>query len=97
MNILRSGCGLPTRGRSVFYEAGEKKVTIREIGGQIRVIQPKIGAIEYNKDSVMCGKGTLLIGGIVVAVAGLLDIKYKGLFYKSLPQSLQTRLDKIVK
>ncbi len=42
-------------------------------------------------------KWTLLIGGIVVAVAGLLDIKYKGLFYKSLPQSLQSRLDKIVK
>lgn len=40
-------------------------------------------------------KCVLLIGGI--AVAGLLDIKCKGLFYKSLPQSVQSSLDKIVK
>lgn len=42
-------------------------------------------------------KCILLIGGIAVAVAGLLDIKCKGLFYKSLPQSVQSSLDKIVK
>ncbi|MGN7116955.1 hypothetical protein [Lysinibacillus odysseyi] len=42
-------------------------------------------------------KCMLVIGGIAVAVAGLLDIKYKGLFYKSLPQSIQSSLDKIGK
>lgn len=42
-------------------------------------------------------KCVLLIGGIVVTVAGLLDIKYKGLFYKSLPQSVQSSLDKMIK
>jgi hypothetical protein len=42
-------------------------------------------------------KCILIIGGVVVAAAGLLDIKYKGLFYKSLPQSVQANLDKIVK
>ncbi|WP_413366781.1 hypothetical protein [Lysinibacillus sp. 3P01SB] len=42
-------------------------------------------------------KCILLIGGLGIAVAGLLDIKYKGLFYKSLPQSIQSNLDKIIK
>lgn len=67
-------------------------------------ITPKIGAIEYNKDSVICRKGVrnlkkcmLVIGGIALAIAGLLDIKYKGLFYKSLPQSVQSSLDKVIK
>lgn len=42
-------------------------------------------------------KCILLIGGAVVAVAGLLDLKYKGLFYKSLPQLVQSSLDKMIK
>lgn len=37
-----------------------------------------------------------LIGGGILVIAGLADIKYKGLLYKQLPKSVQARLDRIM-
>lgn len=34
-----------------------------------------------------------LIVGLLTVIAGLLDIKYKGLFYRQLPERLQEKLD----
>lgn len=39
----------------------------------------------------------LVVIGIVIFIAGLLDIKYKGLFYKSLPKPVQLRLTRMFK
>lgn len=40
-------------------------------------------------------KPILVIGIILVMIAGILDIKYQGLFYQVLPNSLQTYLSGI--
>lgn len=40
-------------------------------------------------------KSILLVGIIIIIIAGVLDIKYQGLFYQLLPNSLQTYLSDI--
>ncbi|WP_170138864.1 hypothetical protein [Oceanobacillus chungangensis] len=37
-------------------------------------------------------KTMILLIGVIIFIAGLLDIKYKGLFYKLLPDSIQVYL-----
>lgn len=41
-------------------------------------------------------KKVLLFAGCALFIAGLADLKYKGLFYKKLPKSVQRSLDKIL-
>lgn len=41
-------------------------------------------------------KKPFFIVGIVLLIAGLADIKYKGLFYRFLPNYIQTTLDGVV-
>lgn len=37
----------------------------------------------------MCKRPVLLIFGIIILAAGVADIKYKGLFFRMLPESVQ--------
>ncbi|MEI3613743.1 hypothetical protein [Pseudogracilibacillus sp. SO30301A] len=39
-------------------------------------------------------KKPVLYFGIILFIAGLADIKCKGLFYQALPKSIQTSLDR---
>ncbi|GAB3053546.1 hypothetical protein [Virgibacillus ainsalahensis] len=43
----------------------------------------------------MSKKPILLLIGMIVFIAGLADIKYKGLVYRLLPESIQVYLDDI--
>ncbi|MFC4558340.1 hypothetical protein ACFO3D_08950 [Virgibacillus kekensis] len=38
----------------------------------------------------------LLCVSVIVIIAGLLDIKYKGLFYRTLPDSVKSGLEDLV-
>lgn len=40
-------------------------------------------------------KKPILIVGIILLLASLADIKYKGLFYKTLPKTMQDKLDRL--
>ncbi|MFT9818346.1 hypothetical protein [Lysinibacillus sp. NPDC056185] len=40
-------------------------------------------------------KPLLLFIIIIIVIAGILDIKYEGLFFQLLPESIQNRLDDI--
>ncbi|WP_170140813.1 hypothetical protein [Oceanobacillus arenosus] len=49
------------------------------------------------KTTLKANKRPALVLIILIFIAGLLDIKYKGLFYKSLPNSIQSYLTDIRK
>ncbi|MEY9977193.1 hypothetical protein [Lysinibacillus sp. RC79] len=42
-------------------------------------------------------KALLLFIIIIIVIAGILDIKYEGLFFQLLPESIQNRLADIIK
>ncbi|MBR3117950.1 hypothetical protein [Oceanobacillus profundus] len=50
-----------------------------------------------NKTSTKKKSPFILIAACMIAVAGLADIKYRGLFFRLLPESVQSFLAQVIK